>query len=146
MREPAIPKSGDEVKASTIADIIRWVKSIVPRGDGKTVQVKTSPGGSIISSYGEKGGTSGVILNLESVMTYSSTFNRYIYNATAYASLQNFLNDNGNSCYAIPVAYQLESSANILNSDSLFLGFFDTYTVSEKDSTAVYLFDFPRWM
>jgi len=52
MREPLIPRQGDEVKASTIADIVNWVRSIVPRGDGKTVRVKTTNGGSTISSIG----------------------------------------------------------------------------------------------
>jgi len=52
MREPLIPRQGDEVKASTIADIIHWVRSAIPRGDGKTVRVKTTNGGSTISSIG----------------------------------------------------------------------------------------------
>ena len=142
MREPTIPKSGEEVKASTIADIIRWVKSIVPRGDGKTIQVKTSPGGSIISSYSEPG-SSAVILELGSVKEFSSKLSRYIYNATAYI---NFDDTTGASCYAIPVNKETSDESNILLETLRFLGCSSDYKISDKDYTRVYLFDYPRWM
>jgi hypothetical protein len=50
MNTPKIPTPGEQIKAQHIADIIRWVQSLAPHGDGKTVGVSRTAGGSVLTS------------------------------------------------------------------------------------------------
>lgn len=136
MREPTIPKSGEEVKASTIADIIRWVKSIVPRGDGKTIKVKTSPGGSVISGWNE-GGASAVKLvigeNLEPNIQYHAV----------YYNLDDTKDEKGTDC----IASLMTPITDTIPSGTITFGFnSNTTIVSEGETYKVFNFDVPRWL
>lgn len=66
MNTPKIPNPGEQIKAQHIADIIRWVNSLVPHGDGKTIGVTRTAGGSVLTSLGSSEGTLAVKLKLGS--------------------------------------------------------------------------------
>ena len=152
MREPLIPRQGDEVKASTIADIITWVRSIVPRGDGKTVRVKTTNGGSTITSFGGSG-TSMVPVLVGSHLIYDQTAQKMVYLGNYCPDFDGVMCTTWNPCYLVPLNNILIEEYDPDNpeiydfpANTILFGQLATYDLGYTPVYPLYCFDYPRWL
>ena len=59
MQKFPVPVSGEEIPDGWHTDLVKFINSLVPRGDGVTVRVNHTPGGVTISAINQAGGGAG---------------------------------------------------------------------------------------
>lgn len=152
MNTPKIPSAGEEIKAQHIADIIRWVNSLVPHGDGKTVGVTRTAGGSVITSLGGTG-TALVPILVGQHLIYDETAQKMIYLGHYCSDFDGVNCTTWNDCYLttlynIPLEDYQELTPEIYDfpENTIFFGQYSSYRLGYDPDYDLYVFDHPRWL
>jgi len=152
MNTPKIPSTGEEIKAQHLADIIRWVQSLVPNGDGKTVAVSRTAGGSVITSLGGTG-TALVPVLVGGHLIYDETAQKMIYLGYYCSDFDGVFCTTWNPCYLTTLYNILEedyqdSTPEVYDfpDNTIFFGQLTSYNLGYTPAYDLYVFDHPRWL
>lgn len=154
MNTPKTPSTGEEIKAQHLADIIRWVQSLVPNGDGKTVAVSRTAGGSVITSLGGTG-TALIPVLVGKHLIYDYTAQKMIYLGYYCSDFDGVFCTTWNPCYLSTIYNITEEEYLVVEGtpeifdfpdNSIFFGQKVSYNLEYDPAYDLYIFDHPRWI